>query len=276
MRAKLDMGKAWNDATALLARNKDVVWVMAGMFFFLPTAIVGMVTPQSEPVPPPQNASPEQVIDQMGAQLSAVYADVWWIMILGGIVQAIGVLALLTLLTDRGRPTVGEALKTGAVGVLSYIGAEVLFYFGLAAIIGIVVGGGFAANAAIGGILVIPALIFLIYASIKISLLAPVIAIEKQRNPIAAISRSWKLTKGNSLRIFAFYVLLLVVIVVLSLIAGLVLGLFAAIGKSVGTIILVLGQALISMAYTTVLVAVMASIYYQLSGETRGAAEVFE
>ena len=32
---------------------------------------------------------------------------------------------------------------------------------------------------------------------------APVIAIEEVRNPIAAITRSWRLTKGNSLRIFA-------------------------------------------------------------------------
>lgn len=276
MRAKLDMGKAWNDATALLARNKDVVWIMAGVFFFLPTAIVGMMTPQTEPVPPPQGATPEQIISQMSEQFGSLYADIWWVMILSGIAQAIGVLALLTLLTDRARPTVGEALRTGAIGVVSYITAQLLFFIGLSVVLGIVVGGGFAANMALGAILIIPALILLVYASIKISLLAPVIAIERQLNPIAALVRSWKLTKGNSLMIFAFYVLLFLVIFVISLIAGLVLSLFAALGDSVGSIVLSLGQGLITMAYTSVIVAVMASIYYQLSGEVRGVADAFK
>ena len=276
MRAKLDMGKAWNDATALLSRNKDVVWIMAGVFFFLPTAIVGMFAPQAEPAPPPTGATPEQIISLMSEQLSTQYAQVWWIMILAGIAQAIGVLAMLTLLTDRGRPTVGEAVKTGAVGVVSYLVAQIIFFLGLALVLGIVLGGGFAANMALGAVLIVPAMILLVYASIKISLLAPVIAIEKQLNPLAALSRSWQLTKGNSLMIFAFYILLFLVIFVISLIAGLLLNLFAAMGDSVGTIVLALGQGLITMAYTSVIVAVMASIYYQLSGNIGSASDVFE
>ena len=276
MRAKLDMGKAWNDAMALLLGNKDVVWIVAGVFFFLPTVMFGMLVPQTDPVPPPPGADPEIVFQQMLEQMSALYADIWWIMILTGIVQAMGVLGLLTLLTDRGRPTVGEALKTGAAGVMSYIAGQILFVLGLALVVVIVIGGAAQLNAAVAGILAIPALIFVIYVSIKVSLLAPVIAMEKNLNPVTALVRSWKLTKGNSLRIFAFFLLIGIVILVLSVIAGLLLGLTAGVGDGIGNIVLSLGNGLISMAYTSVLVAVLASIYYQLSGDVRSASEVFE
>lgn len=276
MRVKLDMGKAWNDAMALLSGNKDVVWIVAGVFFFLPTVLFGMLVPQADPTPPPPGADPEIVFQQVMAEMSALYADIWWIMVLTGIVQAMGVLGLLTLLTDRGRPTVGEALQTGAAGVVSYIAGQILFVLGLALVVLLVVGGAALINAAVGAIMVIPALILVVYVSIKVSLLAPVIAIEKNLNPVTALVRSWKLTKGNSLLIFAFFLLIGIVILVLSVIAGLLLNLTAGLGDSVGNIVLALGNGLISMAYTSVLVAVLAAIYYQLSGDIRSASDVFE
>ena len=216
------------------------------------------------------------VLQQTLEQMTALYADIWWIMVLTGIIQAMGVLGLLTLLTDRGRPTVGEALKTGAAGVTSYIAGQILFVLGLALVVVIVIGGAAQLNAALAGILAIPALILAVYVSIKVSLLAPVIAIEKNLNPVTALVRSWTLTKGNSLRIFAFFLLIGIVILVLSVIAGLLLGLTAGVGDGIGNIVLSLGNGLISMAYTSVLVAVLASIYYQLSGDIRSASEVFE
>jgi hypothetical protein len=38
-----------------------------------------------------------------------------------------GTLGILTLFTDAARPTVGEALKAGARGILPLLGAEFLF-----------------------------------------------------------------------------------------------------------------------------------------------------
>jgi uncharacterized membrane protein len=50
-----------------------------------------------------------------------------------------------------------------------------------------------------------------IYIAVKFSQIRAVIAAENQLNPIEVLSRSWQITKGNSLRIFSF--LLIVVIV---------------------------------------------------------------
>ena len=57
------------------------------------------------------------------------------------------------------------------------------------------------AAATLAVVLTIPVMIYLF---IKFALTAPVIAIEGERNPIKALARSWKLTKGNSFRIVLF------------------------------------------------------------------------
>ena len=62
-------------------------------------------------------------------------------------------------------------------------------------------------------------------------------------NPITALGRSWRLTKGNSFRLFLFYLLLVAVFTVLSMIATLVFGLVFALG---GEHVALIGQALIS------------------------------
>ncbi len=270
---KLDLGAAWNSAVALMSANKDVILVVAGVFFFLPNAIFTMVIP--EVAEPSSSANPddiEMVYAQAAEQLSAHFSSYWWTYLLLGVVQTIGVLGLLTLLTDRARPTVGEALQAGAAGLLPYFAAQIGVYGIFAAVFAI----GFLISPAVGALLALPLLIAFLYVSIKVSLLTPVIAIERERNPLAAIKRSWQLTKGNSFRILAFFLLLMIVLIVITLIAGLLFSLFAALGDSVGGIVIALGNGLISMFTTTVSLTVLAAIYYQLSGDTGGAAEVFD
>src|SRR3546814_10348254 len=56
-------------------------------------------------------------------------------------------------------------------------------------------------------------------------------------NPVAILARSWRLTKGNSLRLAVFYVLLIIAIGVVAILVTLVSGLvFAALGGEAETI----------------------------------------
>ena len=274
MGAKLDMGKAWNDAVALLSGNKDVVLVVAGMFFFLPSALFNMFVPQpAEPVGEVTPENMEAVYAQLGAELGAYFASYWWVYVLLGVIQSIGVLGLMSLLTDRSRPTVGEALQVGAGGVLTYFAVQLLVAFAFVAIVGTA----FAISPVFGSILALPALVAALYVSIKLCLTTPVIAIERLRNPISVMQRSWSLTKGNSLRIFAFFALLILVLLVLSALASGVFALFAMLGEGIGTIIVALLQGLLSMVTTMLSVAVIAALYHQLSGRgSQPASDVFE
>ena len=227
---KFDMGQAWNSAVALLLANKDVVLVVAGVFFFLPNFAIMLFLPnQMAALQSPQaQAEPEKMMEMM----AGFYASYWWIFVLLALVSAVGMLGLMTLLTDRARPTLGEALMTGVRYLPTYIAAQLLQGLLIALLIMIPIAIGAASGVvAIGVLLGLVAVIGAVYLFVKFSLSSPVIAIEQTYNPIAALSRSWALTKGNSLRIFGFFVLLFIALVIISGLVSVLFGLvFALLG----------------------------------------------
>lgn len=278
---KLDLSATWDEAVAMLVTNKSVMLVVAGVFFFLPNAISGLFTPMQEELPMPTNAAGEpdfeKLAEQFGEMMGTMYGDIWWIFVLVALVQAVGTLGLLVLLTNANRPTVGEALNAGVKALVPYIAAYLIF--GMAAGLLLVVATmlGAAIGPALAVLLVLVALIVIIYAMIKTALVAPVIAIEGEFNPLRALQRSWQLTKGNSLRVFAFYLLLGLAVLVISLIFSIFLGLAAVLGETAAHIVTSLGAGIMAMISSTVMVAVLAALYRQLSGaSTPGTSAVFD
>lgn len=279
---KLDMGKAWVQATGLMGANRDTISAIAGLFFFLPSMASALIVPElANPSQPdaPAGADPELVMQAMIDQMSEIYAANWPILLAVFIVQFIGSMSLFALLTDRGNPTVGEALKTGLKSMPSYIAAQLLMVLLASLAIGLPLGVISAlGGAAVAGLAVLVAMVLIVYVLVKLSLVAPVIAIEGERNPFTAIGRSWQLTKGNSLRIFAFVLLLVIVIGIISALVSGILGLvLAALGDPVATIGNGAVNALINALLTVVFLVVTVAIYRQLVGATpERTAEIFE
>lgn len=279
---KLDMGKAWVQATGLMGANRDTISAIAGLFFFLPSMASALIVPElANPSQPdaPAGADPELVMQAMIDQMSEIYAANWPILLAVFIVQFIGSMSLFALLTDRGNPTVGEALKTGLKSMPSYIAAQLLMVLLASLAIGLPLGVISAlGGAAVAGLAVLVAMVLIVYVLVKLSLVAPVIAIEGERNPFTAIGRSWQLTKGNSLRIFAFVLLLVIVIGIISALVSGILGLvLAALGDPVATIGNGVVNALINALLTVVFLVVTVAIYRQLVGATpERTAEIFE
>jgi len=273
MAAKLDMGRAWNEAVASISANRDMVLIVAGVFFLLPNLMLSMLAPGAAQ-PPAMPAGAEANLEQVTAQLSAWFAEVWWMYAAIAVLQAVGTLALLALLTDRDRPTVGEAIGFGVKALPTYLATQIIISLGV----------GLAGGAAImvaqvvpllGVLLVLLAMVFVLYAMIKLSLITPAIAIEKEMNPVAALKRSWRLTKGNSLLILGFFLLLLVAFVVISIVVGLVLAAFSLLGDDVGLIVSAVGNGLVSMVMVTVMLAALAAVHRQLSAGNQ-MAQTFE
>lgn len=270
---KLDMGRAWNDATALLAGNRNVTTIVSGVFFFLPYFAVMLLMPQTMQPQAGMQADPADAEQAMQAMMR-LYADNWWIIAIIGVVQAIGMLALMTLLTDRNRPTVGEAIARGGRGFLSYIGAQLLFTVALIAIAGLLIalGAGIAggAGALLTGVI---AGVIASYLFIKFSLVTPVIAIDGILSPLQILQRSWRLTKGNSFRLLMFYLLLFLALGIVSMVVTMVLGvLLAAIGGSIEMVGNGLVAALLNAVFVVIFLAVLAAVHRQLAGP--GQAEI--
>ena len=279
---KLDMGKAWTQTTALIGANKDTISAIAGLFIFLPSFAAALFVPEiaNPPQPAAQPGADPQVAMQAALnQLTAMYTDNWVLFLAITIAGFVGSMSLLALLTDRGNPTVGEALGKGLKSIPSYIAAQLLSGLAAGLVIGLPLGlvGAFAPPAVtvlVGLLLVVLA----IYLVVKFSLIAPVIAIDEVRNPFTAIARSWQLTKGNSLRIFAFLVLLFVVIVIIgALVQGVLTLILSAFGGAVASIGTGIVGALVNAVVTVIFLVVIAAVHRQLAGASpERLAETFE
>jgi len=273
---KLDMNRAWTEALSLIQANIGVVATVAGVFFFLPYLAFALLMPETANFAvEPNSDDPTAAFDQV----MALYADIWWIMLLLIVAQTVGTLALLALLRADNRPTVGQAITVGAIGFLTSIAATIILYIGVGLIGGVLMGVAIASKiTALAVILGLLLFVAFIYLMVKFSLLAPVIAIDKVYNPLTALLRSWRLTKGNSVRLFFFYLLLFIALVVVSGVIGMIVMLvFGLMGEEV----MLIGSGLINSAVNAVVIVLMlgvlAAVHRQLAGPSaESMGETFE
>lgn len=264
---KFDSNLAWKQATSAIAANREVLLAMAGVFFLLPGLIFALFYPMPEPA---AGVEGEQAL----ALISNYYTSALPIMIPMTIVQAIGSLAMLTLFTDRTRPTVGDAIRQGVTGLLPYILAQLLLGFAVGVVgaifLAVVSVTGSTALMAIGVVAVLGAALV---ALVRASLVAPVVAVEKERNPLHALRRSWELTKGNGLRIGLFYMLVAIAFGVAITVAMALIGVLLVLvaGPETGRDIAAVfssGMTAIMMLY---FISMLAAIHRQLAGPSADA-----
>lgn len=271
---------AWQQAISAVSANRDVLFPVAGVFFLLPALVSGFFLSDLQAM---MMANPEAMANGMTAETGKVLS----IGFLSALVQAIGNMALLALLTDRNRPTVGEAIGVGLRALPTVIAAALLA--GIASMLAVVllsvVAGALSfgtGSTALGFVLGLVMVVGMAYVATKLSLLLPVIVIDRVFNPVAALVRSWRLTKGNSVRLFFFYVLLFIAYLVIALVVGLVLSLFVGggmaamqgAGAQVGAgalLAMSLVSGVIGAVASVVLTAILAAVHRQLSGPSPDA-----
>lgn len=279
---QLNLGHAWTEATSMLNSNRDTIAVLAGLFFFLPYFALAIFAPDAvnpAPVEAPPGTDPEVALRASMEAIQAQYADNWLAFLVLFVIQFVGSLAVLALLSDRGNPTVGEALQAGVRGMPSYLATLVLS----AVLAGVVVGVpfaliGFIAPPAVMIIIGIALMVGMLYLFVKFLLIAPVIAIEGELNPVKVLQRSWALTKGNSFRLVAFLILLFIAVGVVSTLVAAVFGfVFAAFSPSIENIGNGLITSLINAVVGSLFLAVYAAIHRQLAGpSTESVAGTFD
>jgi len=268
---RLDSNAAWKEASGQVSTNRDVFLALAGVFFVVPSLALTVIGGEPTVVPGMQR-------EAMMAAITAFYADAWWLILASAVLQVVGVLAILTLMRDRSHPTVGEAIRSALKGLLPYLVAQLLFALVVGMVGGIAIGlaaAVFPALAAGGAVLVF---IVAMFIGVRLILVAPVIAVEGQRNPLVALKRSWTLTKGQFWRILGFLalvmILFLVVLGVVMLLVNVVLAIFAS-GETQRLLAAVVSSVLTAIAVTYV-IGIIAAIHRQLAGPgTAGLTETF-
>ncbi|HOB14298.1 MAG TPA: glycerophosphoryl diester phosphodiesterase membrane domain-containing protein [Novosphingobium sp.] len=260
---KLDTAAAWNEASAMVSANREVLVILAGAFFLLPGLALELFLPK-----PPE--TPAENLDAALEVLRTFWAMAapWFLASI--LIQTLGQLTITRLVGGQGRATVGEALREGLAGLPVLILVQLLLGLGWALIGGIMVGAPAAAGSI--GLAVLFGLILLgvaLWIGARLSLILPLIAIERQRNPLTILGRSWQLTKGNAGAILLFLVLVVVVAVVLAVVASAVGGTVATllIGEHGGAITAGVLSSLLSALVTLYVTAMLTAIYRHLGGQ---------
>ena len=258
-----DSNRAWQQAAATIRTNREVLFALSGVFYLLPILAFSLLFPQ----PTPPAGADEQAMVQYAAQY---YSQTLPIALPFALFQAGGTLALLTLMTDRARPTVGQAIRLGFVGMPFYIASQLLFgfAFGLFALITLGLLGLTGAKAAVSaGLLLVIALG--IYLWVRTSLAAPAVAVEQVRNPWRALARSWALTRGVGMRVLVFYALIVLVFLILLSVVMTVLGIVLSLlmPAKPAMIVAAVVSAALQSTMGLIFVAALAATHAQLAGD---------
>lgn len=269
---KLDMGRAWTQATGMIGANRDLVGVLAGLFLFIPFFVLlyALFSSGIDVGGGGGEPNPEKV----AAGINAFLLANWWALLLAALGQLSGGIAILALLGDPDRPTVREVLGRVLRLIVPVVLGQLLV--ALATQLPSLLAGLMPETVAAALSLVV--LPVTIYLTVKFCLVNAVIVLGRQRNPLAAMGGSWRLTKGNSFRLFAFFAMLILLGAVIALIVMLVIGLVLS---AAGDRFALIGNAamlgLLLTAFYTVSFALTAAIYRQLSQPLPDAdAELFE
>ena len=271
MSAKLDSGKAWTEATSMIGANRELVLVLAGVFFFVPLMILLLNLFSVDLDFGPAGAEPNPEL--ISKQINAIITQYWWAILLVAVSQLAGAIALLGLLGDPKKPTVGEVVGMIPKLILTVIAAQIISTLASQALPAMAD----TLPPAVGSIPSILALIAAVYIAVKFSLTSAVITVEQQINPLKALKRSWELTSGNGWQIFVFFFLLTVTAIVLAIVIGLSFGLvFSLLGERFELIGNAVVFSALVAAFYALAYAVTAAIHRQLAGpDKRDVANTF-
>lgn len=275
---QLDLGTAWNEATRMLKGNSQLLVAVAGVFLVLPSLILSVFTAEdtanfmAEMEMMGQGGGPEAML---GA-LSQFYGTMGFGLFFVALAQMLGTLAILIIFLDANRPTVGESISQAGklfipnlLAQLIIVLVAVVIGFAVAMVIALLVSvAGETLGITIAVLLGIVLVVAAIWISFRLILTSPVIAAEKETNPITALKRSFGLTKGNSLRIFGLVLLVAIIAGILYAIIGGIMGvIFTAILPTTGALVASGAvEAVLSGVLSVLLLAVYAAIYRQLTG----------
>lgn len=266
---KLDLNAAWDQAVRLIAANREVLLVLSGVFFFLPYALFGLLIPAPDFAtvagPAGENAP------ALMAAMNGFLAEYWWALLLLALVQTAGALAVMAVIGDPARPTVGAAMRRGGAFLLPNVGAQLLTSLVTTLVLFVaILLGALTGSQTVAAALSVFSLPVIIWLMTRLSLTGAVIAIEQVANPVRSLRRSWRLTAGNGARLVAFYLLLFAAFFVISQVLGLVVGLLTALpGAEVARVLGALFTGLLYAALILIGYAVLASVHRQLARAER-------
>jgi Uncharacterised protein family (UPF0259) len=203
---KISTESIWDEMMALMRDHQQVIIAVAGVFIFLPALASGLFMD-----PLPMGKTPEQVMKGV-----TLWLQTNWIAIgLQLIVSIFGGVALYRHLLAK-RPISAADAIVGSVPILLFV---------------------FLANLGTSFIIVVGLNLFVLpglYVAGRLFFVSPVIVARDEKNILAAVTESFRLTRDNGWRLIGMAMTMILVILVamltLSMLLGTIAGLLAPVG----------------------------------------------
>ena len=238
----LSYSAAWAETLRMLRSNQTIAAAIAGVFLLLPALLTSRL------LPPPQ---PAQDLPEFIRLWSEYFWANWHWLLLARLANLVGAISLLLLFLEPRESTVGGVIATAASILpfyfVTYVAATILIAIGFA-------------------LLILPGL----YLIGRVMLYGPVMIAEGVRSPVAAISRSFELSRGNGWAVLGLYLLVglagAIVVAAIGMLLGILFLLVA--GQDIGTLLTQIVRAIGTAALGLLMVALGAAIYRQLKPAT--------
>lgn len=261
----LDSSAAWASATGMVAINRELFLAIAGFFVLLPGLAAAVFVPSPAMTPGMTEA-------QMLNVMRDYYASSWPVLVLLSLPPMAGMLTMLAVMLDSTRPTVAVAIRRSLIALPSYFASQVLIGLAIlplslavATLLALILPPALAVSFALG---------LQLYPVMRTMLVGPVIAGQNERNPVAAIRASFRLSRRNAGRILMFlglagFVFLVVYGLIMMFVGVVLVNLLQ--GEPQRLVEEGLAGVLLAVGYTY-FVAILAAIYGQLADSTPGTA----
>jgi len=223
---KLDTTQSWQRAHGAVIANLDAIMALAGVFFLLPALVLDLLAPQSMPT-----ITANMTPDAMASALESLWLKLAPYALPVLAMNTLGTLTLVALLGTAARLTVAQAIIRALRGLLPYVAAQLAFGLMFSLVGGLVVSALALGGARMQGLAVVVVIAGMLYAVVRLTLVAPVMLAEGVRNPLQALAKSWRMSAGNVAAMGLFMALMFVVLLVVRMAGvGLVGSLAALIG----------------------------------------------
>jgi hypothetical protein len=261
--SKLSVTTAWNETTAFVRREAQLLFPLAFLLVSIPAAVLQLVTPEARPGEIPE-------------------AGVWVLVLPAAMLLSMMGSVAICYLVLRPNSSVGEAMSRALRRLPTIIGALLVLIAGgvlVSLVAGIVIGalavagGGATPQASpLAMFLVALLIVALLLLWVRLLLITP-IAAQEEGGPIQLLRRSWRLTAGRFWKLVGLVLLTGLVVGVLSLAISGVLGSLIILllgqpdrGTVSGSLILLLG-AIVNCVVVVFFTVLLARIYAQLAGQ---------
>lgn len=258
---QVSIGTAWEDTLAFVKREGTLLFPVALVFLALPAVILQLIAPGE--------LRTAAVVEE-AAKAPQLPPGFLFSILIVLLISMVGILAINALALRPGI-SVAEALHLAVKRMPVLMGAALLLVLGFMGVLLVlsIFGGGLSAAIGMGPAMTLVIMLatpIMLFVTVRLILLNAVI-VDVPVGPREAIRQGWRLTVGQFWRLFAFIIVLIMLMIVIQLVSRSLFGIAGTLigGTTLATLLAGLAVAVVNAVLQVYYLVMTCRIYRQLT-----------